>query len=143
MRRVPVDPAHSIYPGDIPNTSALLPGPNDTNIGLSLNREGEQYESAESLLAKGGTEKLQTTGGVVAVLAGTFRQFGFDPQPDKQPDSRGHCLIKGMSYVEYKADKNKFKTIVDQILRQQGCQVRIYPKSLPPTPASETTGFKS
>ena len=134
MRRVPVDPAHPIYPGDVPNTSTLLPGPNDTNTGLSLNREGEQYESAESLLAKGRTEKLRTTGGVVAVLAETFRQFGFDPLPDKQPDSRGHCLIAAMSYTAYSADKKKFKKVVDQILRAKGCEVRIYPQSLPPNP---------
>jgi hypothetical protein len=138
LRRVSVDPAHPIYPNDIPNTSSLIPNPNDTD-GLSVNREGEQYESAESLLAKGGSEKLRTTGGVVAVLAGTFRHYGFDPQPDKQPDSRGHCLIKTMSYAAYKANKNAFKKVVDQVLRAKGCHVRIYPKSPPPNPSSDAS----
>lgn len=138
MRRVPVDPAYPIYPGDIPNTASLIPNQQDTD-GLSVNREGEQYESAESLLAKGGSEKLRTTGGVVAVLASTFRQFGFDPQPDRQPDSRGHCLITAMSYPAYKANKNEFKKIVDRILRAKGCEVRIYPQSPPPNPGSGTS----
>lgn len=142
MRRVPMDPAHPIYPGDVPNISSLIPSQND-DTGLSVNREGELYETAESLLAKGGSEKLRTTGGVVAVLASTFRQFAFDPQPDKQPDSRGHCLIAAMSYPKYKANKNEFKKIVDKILRAQGCEVRIYPKSPPPNPGSETSSQSS
>jgi hypothetical protein len=137
MRRVPVDPAYPIYPGDIPNTASLIPNQQDTD-GLSVNREGEQYESAESLLAKGGSEKLRTTGGVVAVLASTFRKFGFDPEPDRQPDSLGHCLIKAMSYAAYKANKNAFKKIVDEILRAKGCEVRRYPTSPPPNPSSQS-----
>ena len=138
LRRVPTDPARFIYPNGPFKWQAFLPNSDDDD-GLSVNREGEQYETAESLLAKAGTERFRQYGGVVAIEAIVPRGLGADVTPDQQDDSRGHCLIARLGRKAYNVDKRAVKALADEMARSANCFVRIAPKQEPP-PADAKTG---
>jgi hypothetical protein len=131
LRRVPSDPARFVYPNGPFQWQAFLPNSNDDD-GLSVNREGDQYETADSLRAKAANEQIRLYGGVVAIEASVPRGLGADVTPDRQEDSRGHCFLARLSRKAYTANKRAVKSLADEMARSTKCFVRIAPLAVPP-----------
>jgi hypothetical protein len=130
LRRVPSDPSRIIYPNGPFLWQAFLPNPTDHD-GLSVNREGEKYETAASILSKAINEKVRNYGGVVAISAKVIRENGATVVPNKQLDSLGHCLIPELNITasKDKSTKQHFKEMADALARKS--EVRIIPKEIP------------
>jgi hypothetical protein len=130
LRRFPDEPAN---PQKIPRISIFIPSKADSD-GLSLNREGEDFVTAEQVLAMATSDNVRRSGGVVAILTGDVRKDGdmdVDPSPDESA-GRGHVVIPQINRVDYdssKPGKNRIKALADKLVRM--ATVRIHPKSRP------------
>jgi hypothetical protein len=131
LRRIQSDPARFLFPDGPFQYQSFLPNSNDED-GLSLNREGDHFETAQSLLQKSANEKVREFGGIVAVKSSSVMDLGLDISVDPQVDSLGHCLIKEMSRTIYdgsKEGKRKIKELADRLAR--GSHIRIKPRPIP------------
>ena len=132
LRRFPNEPDKFDFSLQIPRLNIFLPSNEDVE-GLSLNREGESFTNAEQVLASATSEKIRSSGGVVAVLTGAVRENGMTVIPSPA-DSPGHVIIPEMNRTEYdrkEADgsrpgKQKIKELADRLARI--AQIRIAPK---------------
>ena len=135
LRRSPNSPDYFNYKENRALAVAFLPQEHDFD-GLSLNREGELFESAESVLEKALNENTKKNGGVFAVQCRDVIGLGLTAKPSPCPESRGHIVIPELNRRDYdkKADtgtpseKQKIKALADKLARLSTVRIRPKPK---------------
>ena len=132
LRRFPNEPDQFDFTLQVPRLNIFLPSSRDMD-GLSLNREGDGFMTAEEVLASATSDKIRANGGVIAILTEKVRQDGMAVNPSPA-DTPGHVIIPEINRAEYdrqlpdgsKPGKQQIKALADKLARI--ARIRIEPK---------------
>ena len=137
LRHFPSDPGEYDFTKKYPRSSIFHPRKSDTD-GLSLNREGPRYVSAEQLRQSSENPRIREYGRVLAILAGaiTALNLTIEIKPGTNP---GHVIVPEISITIYNRsdqDKKVIKELKDKLVRLAATEppqlvIRIHPTPRP------------